>query len=76
MKENSSYKTIGKVSEELGLEDYVLRFWQTKFKEIQPKKINNRRYYNEKQITTLKLIKDLLYNKGFTINGAKLYLKE
>ncbi|AZL15676.1 MerR family transcriptional regulator [Rickettsiales endosymbiont of Stachyamoeba lipophora] len=71
-----SYKTIGEAAQLLGLPTHVLRFWETKFKAINPKKIKARRYYNNKQIETLITIKDLLYNKGFTIQGAIQFLKE
>ena len=49
----------------------TLRYWETKFKQIKPKKINNRRYFTEKQVELLKMIKFLLKNKGMTISGVK-----
>ena len=49
----------------------TLRYWETKFKQIKPKKINNRRYFNQKQVELLKIIKFLLKNKGMTISGVK-----
>ena len=51
--------------------NHVLRYWEKVFKEIKPKKINNRRYYTVKQIEIIKMIKFLLKNKGMTINGVK-----
>ena len=56
--------------------NHVLRYWEKEFKEIKPKKINNRRYYSSEQIEKIKLIKFLLKNKGMSIMGAKklLYL--
>ena len=51
--------------------NHVLRYWEKQFKQITPKKINNRRYYSSKQVETVKLIKFLLKNKGMTINGVK-----
>ena len=51
--------------------NYILRYWEKEFKEIRPKKINNRRYYSLKQIEIIKMIKFLLKNKGLTISGAK-----
>ena len=51
--------------------NHTLRFWEKKFKEIKPKKINNRRYYSNKQVEIAKVIKYLLKNKGLTISGAK-----
>lgn len=55
---------------------HVLRYWEKQFKEIKPLKINNRRYYSEKQISIIKLIKHLLKTKGMTINGAKKVLEK
>ena len=52
-------------------QNYVLRYWEQKFKEIRPKKINNRRYYSPKQVEVIKLIKFLLKNKGMTISGVQ-----
>ena len=54
--------------------NHVLRYWEKEFKEIRPKKINNRRYYSSKQIEKIKLIKFLLKNKGMSIMGAKKML--
>ena len=51
--------------------NHVLRYWEKEFKEIKPKKINNRRYYSTKQVETIKMIKFLLKDKGLTISGAK-----
>jgi DNA-binding transcriptional MerR regulator len=55
--------------------NHILRFWEKEFKEIKPIVLKNRRYYSEKQIEIIKLIKFLLKNKGMTINGAKTILK-
>tara|TARA_B100001094_G_scaffold322807_1_gene372687 strand:+ start:151 stop:537 length:387 start_codon:yes stop_codon:yes gene_type:complete len=52
-------------------QNHVLRYWEKEFKQIKPKKINNRRYYTQEQVETLKLIKFLLKNKGMTILGVK-----
>ena len=63
------------VADELDIEPYVLRFWETKFLQISPTKgRGNRRLYNQENIETIKLIKDLLYIQGYTIEGAKKYL--
>tara|TARA_Y200000002_G_scaffold359589_1_gene343975 strand:+ start:466 stop:846 length:381 start_codon:yes stop_codon:yes gene_type:complete len=51
--------------------NHILRYWEKEFKEIKPKKINNRRYYSTKQVEIIKLIKFLLKNKGMTILGVK-----
>ena len=51
--------------------NHILRFWEKKFKQIKPKKINNRRYYSNIQVEMLKMIKFLLKTKGMTIEGVK-----
>ena len=74
---------ISQVSKILNLVDpitkkplnYILRYWENEFKEIKPKKINNRRYYSPKQVQIIKMIKFLLKNKGMTISGVKNILK-
>ena len=55
--------------------NHVVRYWEKEFKEIRPKKINNRRYYSIKQVEMIKMIKFLLKNKGLTIAGAKNLIK-
>ena len=55
--------------------NHILRYWEKEFKEIKPKKINNRRYYSNKQIEEIKKIKFLLKNKGMTISGVKNLLR-
>ena len=56
--------------------NHVIRYWEKEFKQIRPKKINNRRYYSSNQIKLIKLIKFLLRNKGLTISGVKTFLKK
>ena len=51
--------------------NHILRYWEKEFKQIRPKKINNRRYYSREQIEIIKMIKFLLKNKGMTILGVK-----
>ena len=75
----SKLLNISDLSNILGLVDpktnkplnYVIRFWETKFKQIKPKIINRRRYYTEDHVKTIKLIKFLIKDKGMTINGVK-----
>ena len=55
--------------------NYILRYWEKEFKQIKPTIIKNRRYYSEKQVDSIKLIKFLLKDKGMTINGVKSLLK-
>ena len=82
-KSDSAYKTIGEVTKILKLKSndkgvlptHVIRFWESKFKQIKPKILNaNRRYYDEKTINLLKKIKFLLKDQGMTINGVKKIL--
>ena len=71
--------TISELSKILDLIDpikkkplnHILRYWEKQFKQIRPKKINNRRYYSNKQVEIIKMIKFLLKNKGMTIDGVK-----
>ena len=55
--------------------NYILRYWEKEFKQIKPIIIKKRRYYSEKQVANIKLIKFLLKDKGMTINGVKNLLK-
>ena len=76
MTEISSYYTISNVSKKLKIPPHVLRFWEKKFNFIKPKKNQTgRRYYSNQDIINLEIIKDLLYNKGYTIAGAIKYMK-
>ena len=78
----SKYINITNLSKKLNLIDpktkkplnHILRYWEKEFKEIKPKKINNRRYYSSEQVEKIKMIKFLLKNKGMTILGVKSLL--
>lgn len=71
-KSPDAFKTISEAAEELGVEQHVLRFWETKFSQIKPlKRRGGRRFYRPEDMETLHQIKTLLYGKGFTIKGAK-----
>ena len=75
-------KNISDVSKILNLIDpitkkpqnHIIRYWEKEFKEIKPKKINNRRYYTNNQIEIIKMIKFLLKNNGMTVSGVKKIL--
>ena len=54
--------------------NHILRYWEKEFKEIRPRKINNRRYYSTKQVEIIKMIKFHLKNKGMTILGVKKFI--
>ena len=70
------YYSIGEVSELTGLKAYVLRYWETEFSQLKPPKNRaGNRTYRQKDIDLLLDIKDLLYNKKYTIDGARSVLK-
>jgi DNA-binding transcriptional MerR regulator len=73
-KSPAALRTIGEVSELVGVPTHVLRFWETKFKKITPYKSNGRRYYKPSDIELIMKIKEMLYEKGYTIKGAQLAL--
>jgi len=71
------YFRIGDVSDLLGVEPYVLRFWETEFPMLQPKKgKTGHREYKRKDVELLLEIKRLLYHEGFTISGARKAIRE
>ena len=67
----SALKTITEVSEEVGVAQHVLRFWEREFPVIRIMKRNGRRLYNVNNVAIIRKIKDLLYEKGYTIKGVK-----
>jgi len=70
------YFKIGEVSELLGLPSYVLRFWETEFTRIKPKRTpSGQRLYRKKDLVFILKVKHLLYEKGFTISGARQHLR-
>ena len=69
---NKRYFTIGEASKICDVKAHVLRYWESEFRELEPiKRKGNRRYYQQKDIILILQIKDLLQNRGFTIDGAK-----
>ncbi len=77
MKSNSVFKKIGLISKELNLPIHVIRFWEQKFSLLKPiKKTNGIRYYSHDQQRVLEEIKYLLYDKKYSIDGAKKVLKK
>ena len=67
-----NYRTIGEVSEQLNIQPHVLRFWESKFKQIKPvKRRGGRRFYSEADVELIENIHILLHVKGFTIKGAQ-----
>ena len=68
---------IGEAARALGVETYVLRFWETQFPFLKPKHTRTKhRFYHEKDLDVLRLIKRLLHQEGFTIAGANKHIKE
>ena len=85
IKQESAYKTIGEIAKELNLVDkntgrlqtHTIRYWETQFKQIKPIiKAGGRRYYTNKNIKMINLVKFLLKEKGLTIKGVQKILKE
>lgn len=76
-KSKSAFRTIAEVAEELGVATHVLRFWETKFSQIKPMKAGGgRRYYRPDDVEIVKLIKDFLYEKRYTIEGVQKLFKD
>ena len=71
------YFTIGEVSELCGVKPHVLRYWEQEFNQLKPvKRRGNRRYYQHHEVLLVRKIRELLYNQGFTISGARNRLDE
>jgi len=66
------YFTIGEVSELCGVKSHVLRYWEQEFTQLKPvKRRGNRRYYQHHEVMLIRHIRELLYEQGFTISGAR-----
>lgn len=75
-KSKSAFRSIAEVTEDLGIAPHVLRFWETKFTQIKPMKTkSSRRYYRPDDVELLALIKELLYNRRYTIEGVQKLFK-
>ncbi|HRP97014.1 MAG TPA: MerR family transcriptional regulator [Rhodocyclaceae bacterium] len=71
------YFTIGEVSELCGVKPHVLRYWEQEFTQLKPvKRRGNRRYYQHHEVVLIRRIRELLYQEGFTISGARNKLGE
>jgi len=71
------YFTIGEVSDLCGVKPHVLRYWEQEFTQLRPMKRRcNRRYYQHHEVLMIRRIRDLLYDQGFTISGARNKLQE
>lgn len=74
---NKRYFAIGEVSELCGVKPHVLRYWEQEFTKLRPtKRRGNRRYYRREDVLVVRQIKDLLYEQGFTISGARQQLRQ
>ena len=70
------YFTIGEVAELCGVKPHVLRYWEQEFTQLAPmKRRGNRRYYQHHEVLMVRRIRDLLYEQGFTISGARSQLE-
>ncbi|MBY0579385.1 MAG: MerR family transcriptional regulator [Burkholderiales bacterium] len=70
------YFTIGEVGELCNVKPHVLRYWEQEFTQLKPlKRRGNRRYYQHHEVLLIRRIRDLLYEQGFTINGARQRLE-
>ena len=77
MKSPQAFRTISEVSSEVNIPAHVLRFWETKFPNINPlKRSGNRRYYRPEDVKLIIKIKTLLYDNGYTVKGVQKLLKE
>lgn len=75
-KSPEAYRTIGEVSEILGVAQHVLRFWESRFSQIKPvKRAGNRRYYRPDDIALIRRIRELLHDEGYSIRGVQKLLK-
>jgi DNA-binding transcriptional MerR regulator len=71
------YFTIGEVGDLCGVKPHVLRYWEQEFTQLRPmKRRGNRRYYQHHEVLMIRRIRELLYDQGFTINGARTRLQE
>jgi DNA-binding transcriptional MerR regulator len=76
-KSAQAFRTISEAADELNVPQHVLRFWETKFGQLQPlKRGGGRRYYRPEDLALLRRIADLLYTQGYTIKGVQRLLEE
>lgn len=75
-KSKAAFRTIAEVAEELGVATHVLRFWETKFPQISPMKRSGRRYYRPDDVEVVKMIREYLYERRYTIEGVQKLFKE
>ena len=76
-KDPEAFRTIGELSEELGVAQHILRYWETKFPQLRPlQRAGNRRYYRPADVALARRIHHLLTNEGYTVRGVQKLLRE
>ena len=76
-KDPEAFRTIGELSEELGVAQHILRYWETKFPQLRPlQRAGNRRYYRPTDVALARRIHNLLSNQGYTVRGVQKLLRE
>jgi DNA-binding transcriptional MerR regulator len=76
-KDPEAFRTIGELSEELGVAQHILRYWETKFPQLRPlQRAGNRRYYRPADVALARRIHHLLSNEAYTVRGVQKLLKE
>ena len=76
-KDPEAFRTIGELSEELGVAPHILRYWETKFPQLRPlQRAGNRRYYRPADVALARRIHHLLSNEGYTVRGVQKLLRE
>jgi DNA-binding transcriptional MerR regulator len=76
-KDPEAFRTIGELSEELGVAQHILRYWETKFPQLRPlQRAGNRRYYRPSDVALARRIHNLLSNQGYTVRGVQKLLRE
>ena len=75
-KDPQAFRTIGELSDDLGVAQHILRYWETKFPELRPlKRAGNRRYYRPADVATARTIDRLVNREGYTLKGAQKALR-
>ena len=76
-KDPGAFRTIGELSDELGVAQHILRYWETKFPQLRPlQRAGNRRYYRPADVALARRIHHLLSNEGYTVRGVQKLLRE
>ena len=76
-KDPEAFRTIGELSEELGVAQHILRYWESKFPQLKPlQRAGNRRYYRPSDVALARRIHHLLANEGYTVRGVQKLLRE